>query len=111
MTRFFQTKIVPPGLWNASDYFLQFTFVLAHILSAQNTAADYLTWLESDPKGKLVMKIRKDVQTLPIETIVQSAGVSQEDQIFHTNDGEKLKNNIGREKKEPEDITPLQKQP
>ena len=42
--------------------------------------------LEADPKDKLVMKIREDVQTLPIEINVQSAGVSQEEQIFYTND-------------------------
>ena len=32
------------------------------------------------------MKIREGVQTLPIETNVQSAGVSQEEQIVYTND-------------------------
>ena len=32
------------------------------------------------------MKIREDVQILPIEINVQSAGVSQEEQIFYTND-------------------------
>ena len=32
------------------------------------------------------MKIREDVQTLSIEENVQSAGVSQEQQIFYTND-------------------------
>ena len=32
------------------------------------------------------MKIREDVQTLPIEINVQSAGVSQEEQISYTND-------------------------
>ena len=32
------------------------------------------------------MEIREDVQTLPIEMNVQSAGVSQEEQIFYTND-------------------------
>ena len=32
------------------------------------------------------MKIREDVQTLPIKINVQSAGVSQEEQIFYTND-------------------------
>ena len=42
--------------------------------------------LEADPKDKLVMKIREDVQSLPIEINVQSAGVSQEEQIFYTND-------------------------
>ena len=90
VTRFFQTKITPSALWNACDYVIQFNFVIAHIPGAQNTAADYLSRLEADPKDKVVMKIRKDkyVQTLPIETNVQSAGVSQEEQIFYTNDDE-----------------------
>ena len=34
----------------------------------------------------LVNKIREDVQTVPIEMNVLSAGVSQEEQIFYTND-------------------------
>ena len=76
VTRFFQTKIIPPALWNACDYVIQFNFVIAHIPGAQNTAADYLSRLEADPKDKLVMKIREDVQTLPIEINVQSAGVT-----------------------------------
>ena len=86
VTKFFQTKIVPPALWSAGDYVIQFNFVIAHIPGAQNTAADYWSRLEVDPKNKLVMKIREDVQTLPIEINVQSAGVSQEVQIFYTND-------------------------
>ena len=86
VTRFFQTKIIPPALWNAFDYVIQFNFVIAHIPGAQNTAADYLSRLEADPKDKLVMKIREDVQTLPIEINVQSAGVSQEEQIFYKDD-------------------------
>ena len=86
VTRFFQTKIIPSALWNACDYGIQFNFVIAHIPGAQNTAADYLSRLEADPKDKLVMKIREDVQTLPIEINVQSAGVSQEEQIFYPND-------------------------
>ena len=65
---------------------IQFNFVIAHIPGAQNTAADYLSHLEADPKAKLVMNIRDDVQTLPIEINVQSAGVSQREQIFYTND-------------------------
>ena len=32
------------------------------------------------------MKIREDVRTVPIDINVQSAGVSQEKQIFYTND-------------------------
>ena len=86
VTRFFQTKIIPPALWNACDYVIQFNFVIAHIPGAQNTAADYLSRLEVDPKDKLVMQIREDVQTLPIEINVQSAGVTQQVQIVYTND-------------------------
>ena len=86
VTQFFQTKRIPPALWNACDYVIQFNFVIAHIPGAQNTAADYLSRLEADPKDKLVMKIREDVQTLPIEINVQSARVTQEEQIFYTND-------------------------
>ena len=86
MTRFFQPKIVPPALWNACDYVIQFNFVIAHIPGAQNTAADHLSRLEADPNDKLVMKIREDVQTLPSGINVQSTGVSQEEQIVYTND-------------------------
>ena len=68
-------------------YVIRFDFVIAHIPGAQNTAADYLSCLESDLKDKLLMKIREDVQTLPIEINVQSAGVSQKE-IFHTNDND-----------------------
>ena len=86
MTRFFQTKFVLLALWNACDYVIQFNFVIEQIPGAQNTAADYLSRLEADPKDKLVMKIREYVQTLPTEINVQSAGVSQEEQIFYRND-------------------------
>ena len=79
VTRFFQTKIVPTALWNACNYVIQFNFVIALIPGAQNTAADYVSRLEADPKDKFVMKVREDVQTLPIEINVQSAGVSQDD--------------------------------
>ena len=88
VTRFFQTKIIPPALWNACDNVIQFSFVVAHIPGAQNTAADYLSRLEADPKDELVMKLREDVQTVSIEINVQSAGVSQEEQIFYTNDND-----------------------
>ena len=73
-------------MWNACDYVKQFNFIIAHIPGAQNTEADYLSRLQSDPKDKLVLKLRGDVQILPIEINVQSAGVSQEEQIFYTTD-------------------------
>ena len=40
VTRFFQTKIIPPPLWNACDFVIQFNFVIAHFPGKNNTAAD-----------------------------------------------------------------------
>ena len=46
VTRFFQTKTIPPPLWNACDFVLQFNFTIAQIPGKTNTAADffYLGW-------------------------------------------------------------------
>ena len=44
-----------------------------------------MSCLVTDPKD-VVRKIREDVQTVLIEKSMQSAGVSQEEQIFYTND-------------------------
>ena len=46
VTRFFQTKIIPPPLWNACDFVIQFNFTIAHIPGKNNTAADYLSRME-----------------------------------------------------------------
>ena len=54
--------------------------------------------MEADPKNKLVMKIREDVQTVPIEIYVQSAGVSPEEQIVHTNDDDETEEQYGARK-------------
>ena len=39
VTRFFQTKAIPPALWNSCDYVLQFYFKRAHIGGSVHTAA------------------------------------------------------------------------
>ena len=46
VTRFFQTKAIPPALWTTSDYVLQFNFKIAHIADPVNTAADFFSRLE-----------------------------------------------------------------
>ena len=84
VTRFFQTKIIQPTLWNACDFVIQFNFTIAHIPGKNNTAADYLSRMEMDPTEKLVLKIRADVETQPIEVNVPSAGMSEEEQVFLT---------------------------
>ena len=100
VTRFFQTKIIPTTLWNACDYVNQFSFTIAIIPGKNNTAADYLSRLEICPKEKLVLRIREDIPTTPIELNVRSAGVTEEDQIFYTDDDEETEEQLWQRKKE-----------
>ena len=99
VTRFFQTKIIPPPLWNACDVVIQFNFTIAHIPDKSNTAADYLSRMEMDPTEKLVLKIRADVETQPIEVNVQSAGVSEEEQVFFTEEDNETEEHTWERKK------------
>ena len=41
VTRFFQTKMIPPPLWIACDFVLQLNFTIAHIPGKMNTAAEF----------------------------------------------------------------------
>ena len=100
VTRFFQTKIIPPPLWNACDFVIQFNFTIAHIPGKNNTAADYLSRMEMDPTEKLVLKIRADVETQPIEVNVQSAGVSEEEQVFFTEEDNETEEQIWERKRQ-----------
>ena len=89
VTRFFQTKAIPPALWNACDYVLQFNFKIAHIAGSVNTAADFLSRLELKVTEKIGLKIREDTHTTPIEVSTSSSDVADEEQIFftHADDG------------------------
>ena len=82
VTRFFQTKMIPPPLWNACDFVLQFNFTIAHIPGKNNTAADFLSRLEMDPNEKINFKIREDIPTKAIEVNIESTGIAQEEQVF-----------------------------
>ena len=84
VTRFFQTKAIPPSLWNACDYVLQFNFKIAHNAGSVNTAADFLSRLELKVTEKIHLKIREDVQTTPIEVSTSSSDVADEEQFFFT---------------------------
>ena len=82
VTRFFQTIMIPQPLWNACDFVLQFVFSIAHIPGKMNTAADFLSQLEIDPNEKLILKIREDIPTQPIQVNIESKGIAQEETIF-----------------------------
>ena len=84
VTRFFQTKAIPPALWNACDYVMQFNFKIAHIAGSVNTAADFLSRLELEVTEKIPLKIRKDIHTTPIEVTTSSSEVADEEQFFFT---------------------------
>ena len=82
VTRFFQTKAIPPSLWNACDYVLQFNLKIAQIAGSVSTAADFLSRLELKVTEKIHLKIREDVQTTSIEVSTSSSDVSDEEQFF-----------------------------
>ena len=82
VTRVFQTKMIPPPLWNACDFLLQFNFTIAHIPGKMNTAADFLSRLEMDPNEKVILKIREDAPTKPIEVNIEYTGIAQEEPVF-----------------------------
>ena len=84
VTPFFQTKAIPPTLWNACDYVLQFNFKIAHIAGSVNTAADFLSRLEHKVTERIRLKIREDIQTTPIELTTSCSHVSDEEQFSFT---------------------------
>ena len=99
VTRFFQTKAIPPALWNACDYVLQFNSKIAHIAGSVNTAADFLSRLELKVTEKIRLKIREDIQTTPIEVTTSSSDVADEEQVFFTqtdNDNESEEQTLDR---------------
>ena len=82
VTRFFQTKMKSPPLWNACDFVLQFNFTIAHIPAKMNTAADFFSRLEVDPNEKVILKIGEGIPTKPIEVSIESTGIEQEEPVF-----------------------------
>ena len=87
VTRFFQTKSIPPALWNACDHVLQLNLKIAHIAGSVNTAADLLSRLELKVTEKIRLKIREDIRTMPIEVTTSSSEVADEEQFFFTQAG------------------------
>ena len=81
VTRFFQTKMIPPSLWKACDFVLQFHFKIAHVPGRMIPAADFLSRLDINFKEKVLLEIREDIQTTPIHVNIQSSDIHEEDQF------------------------------
>ena len=84
VTRFFQTKAIPPSLWKACDDVLQFKFKEAQTTGSANTAPEFFSRLELNVTEKIRLKIREDEQTTPVEVSTSSSDVADEKQFFLT---------------------------
>ena len=82
VTTFFQTKMIPPPLWIACDFVLQYNFKIAHIPGKTNTTADFLSRLELNSNEKKILKIREDIPTKQIEVNIESTGIAQGEPVF-----------------------------
>ena len=106
--RFFQTKMIPPPLWKACDFVLQFNFTIAHIPGKMNTAADFLSQLEMDPNEKIILQIREDIPTKTIEVNIESTGIAQEETVFFdpTDQLETTEKKLWKRKEETQNAIP-----
>ena len=82
VTRFFQTKTIPPTLWNACNYVLHFNFHIMHVAGTQNTAADFSSRINLNPNERVEIKIRNDITIRPIQVNLHSTDVADEEQLF-----------------------------
>ena len=84
ITRVFQAKEIPPALWNACDYVLQFKFQIARITGSNNTPADFLSRLKLKITEKIHLKISEDIQTARIEVTTSSSDDPDEERFIFT---------------------------
>ena len=82
VTRFCQTKAIPPKQRNACNYVLQFNFHIMHVAGTQNTAADFLSRIDLNPKERVELKIRNDITIRPTQVNLQFTDVADEEQLF-----------------------------
>ena len=90
VNRSFQTKIIPPTLWNALDHKLSFDIILGHIPRKLNFAADYLSRIHINPKEKLTLRINSK---LPISEVQIDTAAEVPDNSINTLLHEKSKEN------------------
>ena len=53
-----------------------------HVAGTQNTAADFLSRVDLNLKGRVELKIRNDITIRPIQVNLQSTDVADEEQFF-----------------------------
>ena len=77
LTQFFQSKVIPPSLWNCLDRILAFNIVIAQIPGRANYAADFLSRMENDKTATMSLKLtdRIPVREIKIATEAQNPDV------------------------------------
>ena len=53
-----------------------------HVAGTQNTAANFLSRIDLNPKERVELKIREDITIRPIQVNLQSTDVADEEQLF-----------------------------
>ena len=53
-----------------------------HVSETQNTAADFLSRIDLNPKDRVELKIKDDITIRPIQVNLQSKDVADEEQLF-----------------------------
>ena len=91
--------MIPPALWTACDYVLQYNFVIAHVAGSMNTAADFLYRTEVDPTEKPEMTIRNDIHTEAIDVNCQSSDIVKKNRSMFFQMMNLLKSIMGRKTK------------
>ena len=78
LTQFFQSKSIHPSLWNCLDRVLSFNILLAHIPGKANSAADFLSRMQTDPTLTLSLKLtdRIPIKEIEIATEAKSPDVA-----------------------------------
>ena len=61
LTQFFQSKTIPPSLWNCLDRVLSSNLVIAHIPGKANYAADFFSRVEIDRAATVSLKLNEKI--------------------------------------------------
>ena len=79
LTRFFQSKLIPPKLWNHCYQALQFDFVLAHVPGVENSYAHCLSRLDINPEDGIHLKLNDQILVHHIENDLAAKNPKQDD--------------------------------
>ena len=66
LTQFFQSKSIPPSVWNFLDRVLAFNIVIAHIPGKVNHAANFLSRMQTDPNASVSLKLTDKISVREI---------------------------------------------